>query len=149
MKSRTWFFILIALLILFFGLALFTYSARNPETAPVLPAAINRDCAPWDGMAFTVTISYDPVSVIDISIWQAPDISIPVTFRFPDLSGRVGNAVYRPQFGEPEQLTGTVFFRRVGEEGPVEGGFDFERGDGMQFKGKFKAGWGSQIALCG
>jgi hypothetical protein len=149
-KSRTSSYIAIGLSILLLaGLLWSVFSTQSQEPAQVLPAVINRDCAPWDGMAFTVTIPYAPVSTIDISIWQAPDISLPVTFRFPDSSGRVGNAVYRPGFGEPEQITGTAFFRRVGEGGPVEGEFNFERENGVRLRGKFKAEWGNQRALCG
>jgi hypothetical protein len=149
-KSRTSYYVVIGLFVLLIaGLLWSVFSTQSQEPAHVLPAVINRDCAPWDGAAFTVTIPYAPASTIDISIWQAPEISLPVTFEFPDSSGRVGNAVYRPQFGPPAQLTGTAFFWRVGEGGPVEGDFNFERGNGIQLRGKFKAEWGNQRALCG
>lgn len=148
-KSRTSLYVAIGLFLLIVGIAWSVFSMRKQMPAGILPAAINRDCAPWDGAAFIVTIPYAPASAIDISIWQAPDINIPVTFGFPDSSGRVGSAVYRPQFGEPEQLTGMAFFWRVQENGPVEGEFNFERGNGTQLKGKFKAEWGNQQAPCG
>ena len=91
-KSRTLFCVTIGLLIL--GIALFTFSTRNQEPVQIFPATINRDCAPWDGSAFTVSIPYDSGSVIYISIWQLPDIKLPAKFSFPDESIRIGNATY-------------------------------------------------------
>jgi len=149
MKSRTTFTITIGLLILVLGIALFTFSTRNQAARQVFPATINRDCAPWDGSAFTVSIPYDSGSVINISIWQSPDIKFLSTFSFPDQTGSVGNAVYLSASGEDEQLSGTVSFQRVGEEHPVEGEFSFTPERGEEFKGRFTAEWGNQIVMCG
>src|SRR5687768_7811837 len=88
MKSRTQFYIAIVLLTLILGIGLFTFSTRNQHPVHVFTATINRDCAPWDGAAFTVSIPYDSVSTITISIWQSPDIKFPSTFSFPDPTGR-------------------------------------------------------------
>ena len=149
MKSRTRFFIAIGLIILVLGIAWYTFSTRNLQPVQVFTATINRDCAPWDGSAFTVSIPYDSGSVINISIWQSPDIKLPVTFSLPDETGQVGNAVYLSASGEYEQLSGKVLFHRVGEEMPVEGDFTFTSERGEQFKGRFVAEWGNLIAMCG
>ena len=149
MKPRTPFFIAIGLLIFLFGIAWLTFSTRNREPAQVFPATVNRDCAPWDGSAFTVSIPYDSESVINISIWQSPDIKLPVTFSFPDETGRVGNAVYLSPSGEYEQLSGKVSFSRVGEGSPVKGEFSFTSERGQEFKGRFTAEWENLIAMCG
>ena len=125
MKSRTQFFILIGLLVLISSITWISFSTRNQAAIPVFPATVNRDCAPWDGSAFTVSIPYNSESVINISIWQSPDIKLPVTFSFPDETGQVGNAAYWSLSGEYEQLSGKVSFQRVGERSPVEGEFSF------------------------
>lgn len=147
MKSRTAFVITIGLLIL--GIAVFTFTTRNQEPAQVYPATINRDCAPWDGAAFTVSIPMDNGAIINISIWQSPDIKRPATFSFPDETGQVGNTVYLQPSGEYEQLSGKISFQRVEEGKPVEGEFSFTSGRGEQFNGKFKAEWGNLTVMCG
>ena len=139
----------IVLLFLILGIAWFTVSTRNQEPMQVFAAIVNRDCAPWDGAAFTVSIPYDSISTIEVSIWQSPDIKLPTVYSFPDESGRIGNAVRRSQIGLAEQLTGKLFFWRVEQGMPIEGEFNFTSGRGGRFEGKFKAEWGNQIAVCG
>ncbi len=147
MKSRTAFVITIGLLIL--GIALFTFSTRTQEPAQIFPATINRDCAPWDGSAFTVSIPTNDGIIIHISIWQSPDIKLPVTFSFPDNTGQVGNASLILPAGMPQQLSGEVSYLRVDSESPVEGEFNLKDESGKQFNGKFKAEWGNEIIMCG
>ena len=147
MKSRTLFFIAIGLLIL--GVALFTFAARSQELVQATPATVTRDCAPWDGSAFTVSIPMEAGDSINVSIWQAPDIKLPVTFSFPDNTGQVGNASYQLTSGEYEQLSGTVFFQRVAEGSPLEGKFELVTETGQRFEGQFKAEWKDQFVMCG
>jgi len=149
MKSRTRFFIVIGLLIVIFSITWISLSTRNQEPAQVFPAKINRDCAPWDGAAFTVSFRYGPITTITISIWQSPDIKLPVTFSFPDKTGRVGIAYSLPELDPLEELTGKVTFWRVEEGIPVEGEFNFTSSRGEEFKGKFEAQWGEEIVYCG
>ena len=147
MKSRTLFYIAIGLLIL--GIALFTFFNRDQEPAQIFPATINRDCAPWDGSAFTVQIPMADGTVVDISIWQAPDIKFSKTFSFPDNTGQVGNAILTHPIGLPDPLIGEVWFEGVSEGKVAEGGFRLKSERGAEFNGKFIAEWGSQIMLCG
>ena len=144
MKPRTQFIITIGLLILILGITWYSFSRRNQEPAQTFPATINRDCAPWDGSAFTVSVPIDG-EIINISIWQAPDIPVPVTFSFPDDTGQIGFAYIHPD----NQLSGEVFFLRVDGESPVEGEFSLNAESGKQFNGKFKAEWGNGTAMCG
>ena len=88
-------------------------------------------------------------TIINISIWQSPDIKLPVTFSFPDNTGQVGNASYQFASGEYEQLTGTVFFQRVAQGSPTEGRFELVTESGQRFTGQFKAEWEDQFMLCG
>src|SRR4030095_11405552 len=148
MKSRIPYFTTVLLIILF-GIVLFAFYTRSQEQERVLPATISRDCAPWDGAAFTVSIPYDSVSVITISICQSPDIKFPSTFSFPDNTIQVGNVSWSPQLGGSEQLTGEVWLRNVREGMPVEGRFSLMSESGERFKGKFVAEWESQIVYCG
>jgi hypothetical protein len=147
MKTRTQLYIAIALLTL--GMSWYIFSKRNQAPMQIFPATINRDCAPWDGSAFTVSIPMNDGTMIDISIWKAPDIKFPVTFSFPDNTGQVGNASYRLTSDKYEQLSGKVFFQRVGEGNPVEGRFEFVTETGRQFNVQFKAEWGNLVMMCG
>ena len=147
MKTRTPLFIAIGLLIL--ALAFFVFSTRNEKNAQIFPATINRDCAPWDGSAFTISFHYDPVTTLTISVWQSSNFTFPTTFIFPDETGQVGYAYVLPELGPLEELTGTVTFQRVEEGLPVKGEFDFMTGSGKQFKGKFIAEWGNEVVYCG
>ncbi len=137
----------IGLLIL--GLALFTFSKRNQTPAQVFPATVNRDCAPWDGAAFTLSIPIRDGTSIDISIWQSPDITFPKTFSFPDDTSQVGNVLYRSANGEYETLSGRVWFESVSVEKPIAGRFSLKSESGGQFAGQFSAVWNHQSALCG
>lgn len=145
MKPRTQFLIVIGLIVLILGVTWYSFSRRNLEPAPIFPATINRDCAPWDGAAFTVLISYDSMTTISISIWQSPDIKLPVTFSFPDDMGQIGFAYLHPD----NPLGGEVSFLRVDEAGPVEGRFDLRDENGRQFNGEFFAEWGNKVMYCG
>ena len=145
MKPRTQFLITIGVLILILAITWISFSNRGQEPMQTFPATINRDCAPWDGAAFTVLISYDSMTTISISIWQSPDIKLPVTISFPDDTGQIGFAYLHPD----NPLSGEVFFLRMDSEGPVEGGFTLKDESGRQFNGRFKAEWGNEIIYCG
>ena len=146
MKTRIALVVTASLVIL---VALVTFFAQDQEPAQVFPAKVNRDCAPWDGSAFTVKIPRNNGTIIDISIWQSPEIKLPATFSFPDDLGQVGNAILIHPVGLPEQLTGTAFFWRVDQSSPVEGRFDFTSENGEQFQGRFEAEWMNEIVMCG
>jgi len=149
MKSRVSFYAAIGLLILILGTAFAAFSSRDQEPVKVFPATIDRDCAPWDGAAFTVTIPKSNGTVIAVSIYQSPDILFPVTFSFPDETLRIGNALLLPDVGSPEPLIGMVSFQRVNSEKPVEGRFSLTSEAGERFRGRFIARWGTQLAVCG
>jgi hypothetical protein len=149
MKPRTPAATVISLLILVLATVLFIVSTRSQGSLQTFPATVNRDCAPWDGSAFTVSIPYNTTSTIMISIWQSPDIRLPIAFSFPDETGQIGFAYVLPELDPLQQLRGKVRFRRVAGESPVEGEFDLFTEAGRKFKGKFEAEWGNQIAMCG
>ena len=149
MKSRTQFLTVVALIILILGITWFSFSTRNQASIQTFPAMVNRDCAPWDGAAFTISIRYDPTTTITISIWQSPDINFPTTFSFPDETGQTGYAYILPQLDPLEELSGEVFFLRVDEGMPIEGRFSFTSERGGQFEGRFIAEWGNEVIYCG
>ena len=147
MKTRILLYSAIGLLLC--GIALFIYSSRNHEPMQIFPATINRDCAPWDGGAFTVSIHLDSTTTITISIWQSPDIKLPVTFSFPDETGQIGIVYTLPELDPLQQLSGEVSFWKVSERIPIEGEFNFTTVSGRQFKGRFRAEWGNEVVYCG
>ena len=149
MKSRLRLYALIGLFAFAIGFLWVYLLSNNQEDLAVLSATVNRDCAPWDGSAFTVLIPYNASTNILISIWQSPDIKLPVKYTFPDESMRAGNAIFQSPSGEYEQLTGRVSFLRVDRERPVQGDFDLRDESGNQFRGKFIAEWGNEVAYCG
>ena len=148
MKPQTQFLIIVGLLILVLGGAFYAYSNRTQAQLSIFAATIRRDCAPWDGSAFTVAVPMDE-GVIDISIYESPDLNFPKRFSFPDVTGRDGNALLLVPAGVPEALSGRVLFESVAEESPVAGEFDLHTEMGRQFKGKFVAEWENQPAMCG
>jgi len=149
MKSRTRFFTVIVVLFLVLGISWFTCKTRNKDPMQVFPATINRDCAPWDGSAFTISIPHEPGTIINISIWQSPDIKHPAGFSFQGITMRNGNASYLLRYGYSIQLTGNVFFRRVERGNPVEGDFNLITETGQRLKGRFIAEWEDEVVTCG
>ena len=147
LRSRTLFVIAISLLLL--GISIFTFTTRKQEPAQIFPATVNRDCAPWDGSAFSLSIRISDDTIIYISIWQSPDILFPKSFSFPDDTGQVGNATYQSVNGEYETLSGSVWFESVSEEKPIAGRFSLKSERGGQFEGQFIAAWTHHIVLCG
>ncbi|HLO33745.1 MAG TPA: hypothetical protein VK249_31645 [Anaerolineales bacterium] len=147
MKSRILLYLAIGLFIL--GTAWFIFSKRGYGPGQVLPATINRDCAPWDGAAFTVKIPASAGAMISASIYQSPEIALPVTFSFPDETGRTGNALVLLPVGEPAELSGKVSFQGIEPGTPVDGRFDLLSETGQVFQGKFRADWGNEIVMCG
>jgi len=136
------------LILIITAIAWFAFAARNQRPVQIASATINRDCAPWDGSAFTVSVPMQGKG-ITISIYQAPDLKLPATFVFPDDTLSVGNALLILPMGSPEPLTGEVSFQRVAQDIPVEGQFDLVTEAGEHFKGKFIAEWGNEIIYCG
>ena len=140
---------IVGLIILILGITWLSYSTRNQEPVKFFPATINRDCAPWDGAAFTLSISNEDETIIYVSTWQSPDIIHPITFSFPDETGQVGIAYIPTNSDAFQALSGEVSFQRVEEGTPVEGEFNFTTESGKQFEGRFKAEWGNQVVYCG
>jgi hypothetical protein len=108
------------LLTLLFGITWISFTSRDQKPVPTFPATIHRDCAPWDGSAFTVSISMEAQQVT-ISIYQSPEIQFPTTFSIPDDRMSIGNALLILPIGSPEPLTGKVSFQRVVQDIPVAG----------------------------
>jgi hypothetical protein len=121
---------------------------KNKEPTPLSRATIDRDCAPWDGIAFTVSIPWNHAATIYVSIYQSPEITHPVTFSFPDETMRIGNAYLLLPDGSPEPLSGKVFLERVHTGRNVEGRFDLTSAGGKTFMGAFRAEWGNQVVYC-
>lgn len=147
MNSRTLFFAAAALLVMAAAI-LFMLLVRVEEPSFLFPASVNRDCAPWDGSAFTVSIPLDE-ETITFSIYQPPDIQRYVRFSFPDETLRKGHAMLVLPVDVPEMLTGQVSFQRVEQGVPVEGQFDLSTEGGRHFKGAFLAEWGNETVYCG
>ena len=147
MAPRNQLLLIVAVLALFLGIALLTFLRWDEEPAQVYPATIDRDCAPWDGAAFTVSIPLDNGG-IRISIYRSPELRLPATFTFPDETLMEGNASLLLPIAMPEPLNGRVSFLRVEHGIPVEGAFDLVTQSGREFKGKFQAEWGNQVVYC-
>ena len=140
---------IVGLIILILDIAWLTYSTRNQKPVQVFSATINRDCAPWDGAAFTVSVPMEDGTSIKISIWQSPDIKHPIKFSLPDETGQIGVAYIPTNLNSFQELHGEVSFQRVEEGMPVEGEFSFTAESGEQFNSRFKAEWGNQVVYCG
>ena len=148
MSNRTSLLIFLALITIGAGIVLFRVLGKDAEPGQTFAATIDRDCAPWDGSAFTVTVPLQDMR-ISISIYQAPALQARTSFRFPDDTMKVGNALLNLPLGSPETLSGIVSFQGVVQERPVECQFDLMTNDGQRFHGKFVASWGNEVVLCG
>lgn len=148
MISRNAFQIAVVVLLLLIGAALFMYLKWDDTPLPTFPASVERDCAPWDGAAFTVSIPLED-ETIKVSIYQPPDIQRFVRFSFPDETMSEGHALLLLPIALPEPLTGQVSFQRVEQGVPVDGQFDLSTEAGRNFKGAFVAEWGNEIVYCG
>jgi hypothetical protein len=147
MKIRARLLLATGLLVLV--IALFTFQGRDQEAVQVFAATINRDCAPWDGAAFTMSVSYDTGTVLSISIWQAPEINFPFTISLSGDGEKNGYAYILQELGPFIQLHGNIFFQRVNTKEPVQGNFDLTDENGNQFSGKFIAEWRNEVIYCG
>ncbi|MCC6499635.1 MAG: hypothetical protein IT313_05120 [Anaerolineales bacterium] len=142
--------LIIAIIVLaVLGIALASLPTTGPTPARSFPAIANHDCAPWDGAAFTVTIQYDAETIIDISVWQSPNITTPTSFRFTDSDEQVGNALIASGGGVFVPLRGEVWFERVEEGTPIAGRFRLTSERGELYEGGFVAEWESQMVYCG
>jgi hypothetical protein len=143
-------FILILIVVAFvLGGTFLLSTVAKPALLPDFAATVQRDCAPWDGPAFTVNVPLNDGRAVSISIWQEPALGGPLSFTFPDTSGQVGNASVFPANGIPEELSGTVSFQSVQANHPVQGRFDLVDQNGEHFKGSFDATWTDVTMLCG
>lgn len=147
MSPRNQFSLTVAFLVLILGIALITFLGQDEEPPQIYPAMIDRDCAPWDGAAFTVSIPVEK-TIVTISIYRSPELRLPATFAFPDETLMEGNAFLLLPVAMPEPLSGKVSFQRVEQGIPVEGAFDLVTQSGREFKGQFKAEWGNQVVYC-
>ncbi|HKG54125.1 MAG TPA: hypothetical protein VKB04_07670, partial [Anaerolineales bacterium] len=139
---------IISMTLLITGLAMYALARRSQIPEQTFSATINRDCAPWDGSAFTVSIPMEGKGIA-ISIYQSPEIEHPTTFLFAEDTLSTGNALLILPLGSPQQLTGKVSFQNVARDTPVKGQFDLVTNSGKHFKGKFSAEWKNEIVLCG
>jgi hypothetical protein len=148
MKSRAPFLIILAVMALALGSVALVTSEQKREPAPLFRATVNRDCAPWDGPAFTVSIPVEG-STIQISIYHSPASRLPARFAFPDDTMREGYVLLISEARPLEPLTGKVWLERVNQQNPVVGWFRLRSDSGEQFEGKFVAHWGNQAVYCG
>lgn len=149
MNPRVSLFLLLLLLVIALGGIFYFYSLPRSEPVHSFPATVNRDCAPWDGAAFTLTIEFDSITTLYISIWRSPDILFPSTFELPDDEAQIGNAYILPELDPYTPLSGEVWFQRVEEGMPIEGRFSLTSERGEMFEGRFVAEWESQVIYCG
>ena len=149
MKSRISLYVLFTVLLIALVAVWFFFRSDTKPPAQVFPATVDRDCAPWDGSAFTVSIPLRDGSTISISIYRSPDIKLPSRYSFPDESMSEGNAYLRMSDGSLEQLMGDVEFQSVSDIVPVEGSFQLRSESGTEFEGKFLAEWGHEVIYCG
>jgi hypothetical protein len=149
MKSRISVYVLLTLLLIAPVTVWFFFRSDTKSSTLVFPATVERDCAPWDGAAFTVSIPWNAGSTISISVYRSPEIKLPSSYSFPDETTSEGNAYLRMLDGSPKQLTGEVWLQRVSQEMPVEGSFRLMSESGAQFEGKFLAEWGDAVIYCG
>lgn len=148
MKSQFSLYALLVFSLTLLGVLWFSPDLERQEAIPFFSATIHRDCAPGNGTAFTVSIPVAKI-VIGISIYENPDVRLPVKFSFPDNTEQPGKALLFSPTTVPEPLTGKVSFQRVEEGLPVLGEFNLRTETGDRFKGRFRAEWNNPPLYCG
>ncbi|MBM3125184.1 MAG: hypothetical protein FJZ87_08925 [Chloroflexi bacterium] len=148
-KPRTAPYGLITVPILLLGGLWYLYVLQSQESVQVFAASVVRDCAPWDGPAFTVSIPYEAGTIINISIYESPNIDHPARYSLPQGYSQVGQAVYFIRYSFSIPLTGKVSFPRVELGRPLEGEFDLRTESGHRLNGRFEAEWIDEIVYCG
>lgn len=149
MKPHRRLVLLIILFVIALGGIFYFYSLPNQESEKIFPATVSRDCAPWDGSAFTVTVQLDMETIVFISIWRSPDIPSPSTFELLDKNQQIGEAYLLPTSGMRIELSGKVWFQHVEEGTPIEGRFRLTSERGEAYEGGFTAEWESPTVYCG
>lgn len=128
------------------------HAARTTFAAAPSPATVNASCAPWDGPAFELTFAADDTrlaGLVTVAIWQAPEISQPTTFRFPDDRQQTGAAWLVTRAGAHRNLSGTVTLSPVAAGRPVTGSVHLVEAGGRAIDRTFRATWGSRQVFCG
>ena len=149
MRSRRWLVLLVILFVIALGGIFYFDSFPNQEPEKIFPATVSRDCAPWDGTAFTIAIQYNPDTRVYISIWKSPDIPFPSAFEIPDVERQVGEAYIHSESGMRVELSGKVWFQRVEEGTRIRGRFRLTSERGEAYEGGFAAEWESLTVYCG
>jgi len=120
----------VALGMIMLGVAIFAALMLNRKPNRVISATVNRDCAPWDGSAFTVQIPWEGGDMINISIWQVPEINFLKSFAFPDDTGQIGTVRLIHPSGLSEALAGVVWLKNVSVGMPIAGRFNLRSASG-------------------
>jgi hypothetical protein len=137
-------------------LSALAFAQRVPDASMFFGEA-SRDCAPWDGAAFSVSIPLVAglrrmdFPLIHVSVWQAPGLNLKGAehFEFPDVTGKIGAAFIQPRSGPVTPLHGTISFKRVMPNETTQGQFDFVVPNGRRYSGKFTATWNGKMMMCG
>lgn len=145
MKWRIGVFVVWILLLACLGV--FRPVPREDVPGSILAARVDRDCAPWDGPAFTITIPESAGDVM-ISIWQEPGLHTASRFRFPDPTGRWGSALLHTGDDRWVELRGNVALRSVTPGEPMWGRLDLTDADGWRLRGEFQAEWETLAVYC-
>lgn len=149
MKPRRGLVLLAILFVIALGGIFYFYSLPNQEPEKIFPATVSRECAPWDGSAFTLAVQYNVDTIVYISIWQPPEIQLPSAFELPDAERQVGETYIFSESGMRIELSGKVWFQHVEEGAPIEGRFRLTSERGEAYEGGFTAEWESPTVYCG
>jgi hypothetical protein len=129
-------------------------AADAPPNAKIFYSA-----APWDGAAYAIQIplaksAQAPNPVIKIDIWGNPEFLVQTKLKFTgkeDPGGGPargkGRALYQSQLdlSSPQNLSGTVVFKKLKKGKLVEGAIDLKTLDGkLTFKSSFRAAWANE-----
>ena len=127
-----------------------------PPTRPeaVVAARIARTCAPWDGAAFTVSVSAgsaaDPAALpaLQLSVWSSPQFDGERKVVFAKGDDRSGVAFYAETAERSTPLTGEATFRQAAD-GSIEGTLRLQAADGRRFERRFRGRLDPGTVMCG
>ena len=126
--------------------------AADAKKAQPIKAMIYFSAAPWDGAAYEILIpiknTEGPAPTIRLNIWGNPEFQKREVFKFNGNEGSStdrGRVSFQTELNKsmPQNMKGTVTFKRLKKGVPIVGAFDLETLKGQAFKGEFQAEWGN------
>ena len=132
-------------------------AADQGELTPYPYAYARRDCAPWDGPAFSVVLTDTPAqpdslttSFLRIAVWRGIESAIGRTLAWEGTTSQVGTASRCQADGRCEEASrGEIRVEWRTADSLLGGEFRVDFGRTRSERGRFTAAWVPDRVMCG